>query len=63
LFLGKIAVEDDFTGIFSPELQENLISFLLLSGQITLIAATIITVLSGIIYLSKYWRFFIEEDT
>ena len=63
LFLGKIAVEDDFTGIFSAELQENLISFLLLSGQITLIAATIITVLSGIIYLSKYWRFFIEEDT
>lgn len=63
LFLGKIAVEDDFTGIFSPELQENLISFLLLSGQITLITATIITVLSGIIYLSKYWRFFIEEDT
>ena len=63
LFLGKIAVEDDFTGIFAPELQEYLISFLLLSGQITLIAATIITVLSGIIYLSKYWRFFIEEDT
>ncbi len=62
LFLGKIAVEDDFTGIFAPELQENLINLLLLSGRITLIAATIITVVSGIIYLSKYWRFFIEED-
>ena len=62
LFLGKIAVEDDFTGIFAPELQESLVSFLLLSGRITLVAATIITVLSGIIYLSKYWRFFIEED-
>lgn len=63
LFLGKIAVEDDFTGIFAPELQESLVSFLLLSGRITLVAATIITVLSGIIYLSKYWRFFVEEDT
>ena len=62
LFLGKIAVEDDFTGIFAPELQENLIHILLLSGRITLIAATLITVISGIIYLSKYWRFFIEED-
>ena len=29
LFLGKIAVEDDFTGIFAPELQENLIHILL----------------------------------
>ena len=63
LFLGKIAVEDDFTGIFAPELQESLVSFLLLSGRITLVAATVITVLSGIIYLSKYWRFFVEEDT
>jgi hypothetical protein len=55
-------VEEDFTGIFSSHIQENLIHFLLLSGRITLIAATLITVLSGIIYLSKYWRFFIEED-
>ena len=62
LFLGKIAVEDDFTGIFATELQESLIQILLLSGRITLIAATLITVISGIIYLSKYWRFFIEED-
>jgi CDP-diacylglycerol--glycerol-3-phosphate 3-phosphatidyltransferase len=62
LFLGKIAVEDDFTGIFSPHIQENLIYILLLSGRVTLIAATLITVLSGIIYLSKYWKFFIEED-
>jgi len=62
LFLGKIAVEDDFTGIFSLHIQENLIHILLLSGRITLIAATFITVLSGIIYLSKYWRFFIEGD-
>ena len=62
LFLGKIAVEDDFTGIFSTELQENMINILLLSGRATLVAATVITVLSGIFYLSKYWKFFIEED-
>lgn len=62
LFLGKIAVEDDFTGIFSTELQENMINILLIGGRTTLVAATVITVLSGIIYLSKYWKFFIEED-
>ena len=62
LFLGKMAVENDFTGIFSPEFQDNLTQLLLFGGRITLIAATIITVLSGILYLAKYWRFFIEEN-
>lgn len=62
LFLGKIAVEDDFTGIFSTELQENMINILLVGGRTTLVAASVITVLSGIFYLSKYWKFFIEED-
>ena len=57
-----MAVENDFTGIFSPEFQDNLTQLLLLGGRITLIAATIITVLSGILYLAKYWRFFIEEN-
>lgn len=62
LFLGKIATENDFTGILSYELQATLVQWLLLGGRITLIAATIITVFSGILYLSKYWRFFIEEN-
>ena len=62
LFLAKMAVKQDFTEVFSPELQNNLVNLLLLGGRITLIAATIITVLSGILYLSKYWKFFIEEN-
>jgi CDP-diacylglycerol--glycerol-3-phosphate 3-phosphatidyltransferase len=62
LFLGKMAVEKDFTKVFAPELQDNLTQLLLLGGRVTLIAATIITVLSGILYLAKYWRFFIEEN-
>ena len=62
LFLGKIATEHDFTGIISTEFQVTLVQWLLLGGRITLIAATIITVFSGILYLSKYWRFFIEEN-
>jgi CDP-diacylglycerol--glycerol-3-phosphate 3-phosphatidyltransferase len=62
LFLGKIAVEDDFGEIISEPLHQDLIYYLLLSGRITLIVATIITVFSGIVYLSKYWNIFIEDN-
>ena len=62
LFLGKIAVEDDFGEIISETLHQDLIYYLLLSGRITLIIATIITVFSGIVYLSKYWNIFIEDN-
>jgi CDP-diacylglycerol--glycerol-3-phosphate 3-phosphatidyltransferase len=62
LFLGKIALEDDFGEIISGPLHQELINYLLLSGRITLIIATIITVLSGIVYLSKYWNLLIEDN-
>ena len=62
LFLGKIALEDDFSEIISGPLHQDLIHYLLLSGRITLIIATIITVLSGIVYLSKYWNLLIEDN-
>jgi hypothetical protein len=32
------------------------------SGDLSLLAATVITVFSGIVYLSKYWKFFLDED-
>ena len=31
-------------------------------GDLTLLAATVVTVLSGIVYLSKYWKFFLDEE-
>ena len=62
LFLGKIALEDDFGEIISGPLHQDLIPYLLLAGRITLIIATIITVLSGIVYLSKYWNLLIEDN-
>ncbi|MBT7651503.1 MAG: CDP-diacylglycerol--glycerol-3-phosphate 3-phosphatidyltransferase [Opitutae bacterium] len=62
LFLGKIALEDDFGEIIAEPLHQDLIQFLLLSGRVTLIIATVITVLSGIVYLSKYWNLLIEDN-
>ena len=62
LFLAKISVQYDFSGIIQHELHENLVHFLLLSGRITLIIASIITVVSGVVYLTKYWNLFIDEN-
>ena len=62
LFLAKIALEDDFGEIIAERLHQDLIHFLLLSGRVTLIIATVITVLSGIVYLSKYWNLLIEDN-
>jgi CDP-diacylglycerol--glycerol-3-phosphate 3-phosphatidyltransferase len=62
LFLGKIALEDDFGEIIAEPLHQDLIHFLLLSGRVTLIIATVITVLSGIVYLCKYWNLLIEDN-
>ena len=64
LYLGKIALEVDFGQIFSgeEELHGQLVELLKISGDVTLLAATIITVFSGIVYLSKYWKFFLDEE-
>ena len=64
LYLGKIALEFDFAQVFSgkEELHRQLVELLKMSGDLTLLAATIITVFSGIVYLNKYWKFFINEE-
>ena len=64
LYLGKIALEFDFPQVFSGEqkLHDQLVKLLEMSADATLLAATIITVFSGIVYLSKYWKFFIDEE-
>jgi CDP-diacylglycerol---glycerol-3-phosphate 3-phosphatidyltransferase len=65
LYLGKIALEADFKQFFVGEekLHKLLVDVLEYSGHITLLAATVITVFSGIVYLSKYWKFFLDEDS
>jgi len=64
LYLGKIALNIDFKQIFSgeEELHGQLVELLKAAGDLTLLAATVITVFSGIVYLSKYWKFFLDED-
>ena len=65
LYLGKIALEADFKKFFVGEekLHLELVAVLEYSGHLTLLAATFITVFSGIVYLSKYWKFFLDEDS
>jgi len=65
LYLGKIALEADFKQFFAGEekLHSLLVDVLEYSGHISLLAATVITVFSGIVYLSKYWKFFLAEDS
>ena len=63
IYLAKIAFQSDGQGFFSSELQTQVIDILLWGGQLTLIAATLLTVFSGIVYLTKYWKFFIAEES
>ena len=62
LSLAKLSVESDFTSFLSQDSIELILSILDLSTTSTLILATLITVLSGIVYLTKYWRFFVDEE-
>ena len=64
LYLGNIALMIDFKDVFSGsvKLHGQLVSLLKTGGDLTLLAATVITVFSGIVYLSKYWKFFLDEN-
>ena len=63
LFLAQLALQTDGTKIFAAEddFYSNAIEFLKISGQISLIIATFLTVISGIFYLTKYWKYFLED--
>ena len=62
LYLAKIAIEIDFKEILPTDLHLQAIELFTTSGHLTLLAATILTVFSGLVYLIKYWGFFIEEN-
>ena len=63
LFLAQLALQTDGTKIFAAkdDFYSNAIEFLKISGQISLIIATFLTVISGIFYLTKYWKYFLED--
>lgn len=61
LILSKIAVEVDFKYVFEANFYTDLIHILEVSSLITLSFASLITVFSGLIYMKKYWRFFLDE--
>lgn len=61
LILAKIATKVDFA-LYQNELwHTRLVDFLESAGSFTLVCATFLTVYSGIVYLVKYWRFFVDE--
>ena len=62
LYLAKIAIEIDFKEILPVDLHLQAIELFTTSGHLALLAATILTVFSGLVYLFKYWGFFIEEN-
>ena len=61
LFLGQLSLEVDGTRFLDPETNIQVIEALRWSGQISLIFATVLTVFSGVIYLVKYWKYFLDE--
>jgi phosphatidylglycerophosphate synthase len=61
LFLAQLALEVDGTRILAPETNTQAVEVLRWSGEISLIFATVLTVFSGIVYLVKYWKYFLDE--
>jgi len=61
LFLAQLALEVDGTRILAPETNAQAVEVLRWSGEISLIFATVLTVFSGIVYLVKYWKYFLDE--
>jgi CDP-diacylglycerol--glycerol-3-phosphate 3-phosphatidyltransferase len=61
LFLAELALEADGTKILSLDSNLNAVEFLRWAGQSSLIFATLLTVFSGIVYLVKYWKYFLDD--
>lgn len=63
LFLAQLALQTDGSGFLATDdfFYNNAVEFLKLSGQTSLIIATFLTVISGVFYLTKYWKYFLED--
>tara|TARA_Y100001978_G_C23667149_1_gene421789 strand:- start:865 stop:1437 length:573 start_codon:yes stop_codon:yes gene_type:complete len=62
LILAKLSMSVDFAHYATQSWHQNLVLALDFSGSLTLLLATAVTVYSGIVYMAKYWRFFVEEN-
>lgn len=62
LILAKLSMKVDFAHYATQSWHQDLVLALDFSGSLTLLLATAITVYSGIVYMAKYWRFFVEEN-
>lgn len=62
LILAKLSMSVDFAHYSTQSWHQNLVLALDFSGSLTLLLATAVTVYSGIVYMAKYWRFFVEEN-
>lgn len=61
LVLGQLAMEADGNRFLTQDTNVRVIEILQWSGQITLVFATLLTVSSGIVYLIKYWKYFLDD--
>ena len=61
LVLGQLAMEADGNRFLTQDTNFRVIEILQWSGQITLVFATLLTVSSGIVYLIKYWKYFLDD--
>ncbi len=62
LALCQIALKDDLAVLLSEKTVRTLYENLQIWTNLTLVIATLVTVVSGVIYLMKYWRFFLDEE-
>ena len=61
LFLGKMTMLDDLADKLPANFYDPLLEAVSGAANATLILATLLTVLSGVVYLAKYWNLFMDE--
>lgn len=63
LYLGEMALRDDLTAQVAENVYNPLFDAVSASADAALLLATLLTVISGISYLIKYWNLFVGEES
>ncbi len=63
LYLGEMALRDDLSGQTPAKVFQPLSDALSAAADATLMLATLLTVISGVSYLIKYWNLFVGEKS
>ena len=61
LILGQLSLEADGDRFLDVEVNTQVTEVLRWAGQLSLVFASVLTIVSGIIYLTKYWKYFLDE--